>query len=236
MIELIEIKNITEVESKECVNDLTVNNNHSYIANDYIVHNCITSSNTGIHYPMASLIDEIHQTKMKWAKRLKNRGLEDETSLPKIIADGGIRNYSDVVKAIMLGADYVMIGGLLSQCIEACGDIKYGKDTFTNEDNNELLSIIKSKWEKGEADLERVFYGMASKEGQIVMNGEKSKTSEGICKTLPIKYTLAQWTDNMASYLRSAMSYLGVRDINHIDRDQIVVNVISTTTQSSVNR
>ena len=46
MIEFIEITDIEKFSDTKCVYDLTVSNNHTYIANDYIVHNCITSSNT----------------------------------------------------------------------------------------------------------------------------------------------------------------------------------------------
>lgn len=77
---------------------------------------CTTSSNTGIHYPIASLLDEINQVK----------------GYTKVIADGGIRNYSDVIKALALGADYVMVGGLFSSFLESAapmksllGDIEY---------------------------------------------------------------------------------------------------------------
>lgn len=72
---------------------------------------CLTTSNTGIHYPIASLLDEIN--------KLKGRSINP----PKVIADGGIRNYSDVIKALALGADYVMIGGLFSQFLESSGEI-----------------------------------------------------------------------------------------------------------------
>jgi hypothetical protein len=37
------------------------------------------------------------------------------------VADGGIRNYDHVIKALALGADYVMIGSLFAQCIESAG-------------------------------------------------------------------------------------------------------------------
>jgi hypothetical protein len=59
---------------------------------------CLTSANTGVHYPMASLINECYEIK-------KEKGYET-----KIIADGGFRNYDDIIKALMLGADYVMLG------------------------------------------------------------------------------------------------------------------------------
>ena len=54
----------------------------------------------------------------------------DEDILPKIIADGGIRNYDHVIKALALGADYVMIGSLFAQCIESAGEKTYKTITF----------------------------------------------------------------------------------------------------------
>lgn len=76
---------------------------------------CITTSNTSTHYPQASLINECYNIK-------KQLLLETEDILPKIIADGGIRNYDHVIKALALGADYVMIGSLFAQCIESAGE------------------------------------------------------------------------------------------------------------------
>jgi len=89
---------------------------------------CITSSNVSIHYPQASLIDECYQVKQKLIKEKKPIKTIPYTApmydyeLPKIIADGGIRNYDHVIKALALGADYVMIGSVFAQCIESAGD------------------------------------------------------------------------------------------------------------------
>lgn len=44
------------------------------------------------------------------------------SSIP-IIADGGIRNPSDIAKSVVLGADMVMIGGMLSGFEESPGDL-----------------------------------------------------------------------------------------------------------------
>ena len=54
---------------------------------------CLTSANTGVHYPMASLIKECYDIKKQW-------GYET-----KIVADGGFRNYDDIIKALALGAE-----------------------------------------------------------------------------------------------------------------------------------
>ena len=77
---------------------------------------CLTTSNTGIHYPIASLLEEINNRK----------AILGTKAVTKIIADGGIRNYSDIIKALALGADYVMIGGLFTSILESAAEITSG--------------------------------------------------------------------------------------------------------------
>ena len=159
---------------------------------------CITSSNTGIHYPIASLIQE--------CKKIK-----DAVGGPKIVADGGIRNYSDIIKALVLGADYVMVGSLFAQCEESAGE----------------------KFQRNGKQYVK-FFGMASSDGQISITGEKSKTSEGITKELPVNYKLSTWRENMEDYLKSAMSYLNAKDLSDLPKSKIVV--ISNNTKDSINK
>jgi hypothetical protein len=72
---------------------------------------------------------------------------------------------------------------------------------------------------------------MASKEGQIALNGEKTKTSEGVMKTLPVEYTMKGWIINFTDYLRSAMSYTGFRSLeNFKNYTKLVIN-----SQNAVN-
>ena len=68
---------------------------------------CITTSNVSIHYPQASLIDECKKIKESTVCKYVRKK-------PAIVADGGIRNYDHVIKALALGADYVMIGSAKS--------------------------------------------------------------------------------------------------------------------------
>ena len=95
---------------------------------------CITSSNLGIHYPMATLIDRIYSTKIWYEKNGKIQKYDP----PRIIADGGIRNYDDVIKALCLGANYVMIGGLFSRLAESPGPWYY---EGYYEDSNSLFRL-----------------------------------------------------------------------------------------------
>ena len=198
---------------------------------------CITSSNTSIHMPQATLIDECN----KYKKQQCEEDLRYNEVCPYIIADGGIRNYSDIIKALALGADYVMIGSLFAQCIESAGN-KYfndGSEFYNNnggiteslhvDANYEWHSIIEcSQKEINIGKLNVKFFGMASADGQRSISGKKTKTAEGITKYLPVKYTLKGWTENMISYLRSAMSYtnhINIKDF--IGSPTLIVNSIS---------
>lgn len=242
-MKLIEIKK-TEENYCGSVYDLTILDDSSYCVNNIPVHNCgcITSSNVAVHYPIASLLDEMYQEKVKIAE---SRGVDINT-LPKIVADGGIRGYADVIKALALGADYVMIGGLLSSCIESAGDI-YEKDNVGNhvKVNKTLLRKENGNYVTYDGPfgdkvvhymLYKEFYGMASKYGQIAINGKKTKTSEGIKKEMLIQTDLPTWTDNMCAYLRSAMSYCGIKDIKDFNPNNVTVQVISNNVRESINK
>ena len=69
---------------------------------------CLSSSNTGVHVPPATLINDIAEEKLKILGEYYGAGSvgTEFKSVPEIIADGGIRNYRDVIKALALGADY----------------------------------------------------------------------------------------------------------------------------------
>ena len=155
---------------------------------------CLSTSNTGIHMPMASLINDI--------AKLKEEMVDDYRNLPYIVADGGIRNYSDAIKALALGSDYVMVGSVFAKMLESAAP--------------------KDKNENGE--LVATFYGMASRQGQIALNGAKTKTSEGLMKQLKVEYTMEGWTKNFIDYLRSAMSYVGAKTLDKFRDSKLIIN------------
>lgn len=181
---------------------------------------CITSSNTGIHYPIATLIQE--------CKKVRDRVFPEL----ELVADGGIKNYSDVIKALALGADYVMIGGLFASAYESAAPIT-NKETLTEYpiilDASEEIKkelILRNKFIKN-------FYGMASKQGKVDL-GTKG-TAEGIEKTFEVTYTLKQWVENMEDYLRSAMSYCDTFSLEEfIGTPSLIIN--STSEQLSINK
>lgn len=198
---------------------------------------CLTSSNVAIHYPIASLISETYEIK----KNLEHIG----ENTPYIIADGGIRNYSDVLKAIgILGADFVMIGGLFSQLVEsAAPTFYYDKDGVSVREINPFEHKIEAysdgTFEIDEEfiidNLHKLFYGMASRKGQEDIQGKKTRTSEGVEKVFNCTTNIRKWKENMVAYMQSAMSYTNCYYIDDFNPENVDGIIISQETKKTIN-
>ena len=196
---------------------------------------CLSTSNVAVHTPMASLIDEIVSV------RKEIEGMYPK--LPKIIADGGIRNYRDIIKALALGADYVMIGSVFARMLESSADkcavlngieVGLGDIDDLHLENDEWYGNVRGKKVRFDK-IVATFYGMASREGQIALNGAKTKTSEGLLKKLDVKYTMHGWSMNIMDYLRSAMSYVGVKTLEDFKKyTNVIIN--SSNSVAAVNK
>lgn len=152
---------------------------------------CLTTVQTGVGYPMASLIEE--------CRNIKN----DFDCSTDIIADGGFKKYADIIKGLALGADYIMVGSLLNKALESAGPtIKTNSGDLIDHYSNDAKLMFESGIE-----LHKTFRGMSTKEVQKNWGKDELTTSEGIVKTQKVEYTLKKWTDNLEDYLKSAMSY-----------------------------
>jgi glutamate synthase domain-containing protein 2 len=158
---------------------------------------CLTTVQTGVGYPMASLIKKCSDYK-------KAGGYRTE-----IIADGGFKKYADIIKALGLGADYVMLGLILNECLESAGETtreNYDIIGQYSKEANEMFMV--------DIPLYKNFRGMSTKEVQKLLGRDVLKTSEGITRRNEVKYTLEGWTQNFEDYLRSAMSYSGKKELH----------------------
>lgn len=199
---------------------------------------CTTTSNVSVHYPIASLIDECRLIKNSYKSQA-------DIVCPMIVADGGIRNYNDIIKALALGADFVMVGTLFASMYESASPlliqraVNYGVDLtntkydladyqYTNEDKKRADIINRQ--------LYKECYGMSTKKAQSLINpNSNKKTAEGKHSIIPVKYTLKQWTENLIDYLKSAMSYCNSKTLNDfIGKQTLIVNSVGTI--SSVNK
>jgi len=111
-----------------------------------------------------------------------------------IIADGGIRNSGDIVKALAAGADFVMLGSLLSGTDETPGDV---------------INTREGKFKS--------YRGMASKDAQIEWRG-KTASLEGIATTVPCKGPVYDVLEELARGIRSGFSYSGARSLTELQK------------------
>ena len=121
-------------------------------------------------------------------------------SMPCIIADGGIRNSGDIVKYLAAGADAVMIGSLFSKTAESPG----WSNTF-------LRKLLRKP------PLKR-YRGQASAEFQLDTRGFVSGAPEGVtAKPQTPESSLQQLVLRLEFGVRSALSYLGLKDSKELD-------------------
>ncbi|MBU1091442.1 guanosine monophosphate reductase [Patescibacteria group bacterium] len=121
-----------------------------------------------------------------------------------IIADGGIKFISDIGKAIVAGADTVMIGSLFAGADESPGQL--------HRDTNEL-------W--------KIYRGSASLEHQLdrLGNGNlgKTRTPEGVLRKIPYTGPVKSIVESMIEGLCSSMSYVGTkRLVNFLQKGKFV--------------
>ena len=156
---------------------------------------CLTTKSTAIGYPMASLINEIYQEKQEFIKN------NPDKKAPYIIADGGMKDYADIIKSLALGSDVVMVGSLLNKSIESAGG-NYWMNIKIPQKIAEWL--FKRKY-----TVKKYFRGMSTKEAQLAMGKDKNKltTSEGVVRKRKVEYSIVGWTNNLIDYLKSSMSY-----------------------------
>jgi len=174
---------------------------------------CLTSVQTGVGYGMANLIRSCHG----W------RILKDYKT--KIVADGGIKKFADINKALALGADYVMLGSMLNKCVESAGTI-YRKGVDNSFYEQEPYHILDERSKRAYQNIMKTdglfknYRGMSTKEVQKAWGRENLKTAEGISKYNKVEYTVAGFVENLEDYLRSAMSYTGSTNLIEFQRSE----------------
>lgn len=123
-----------------------------------------------------------------------------------IIADGGIKNSGDIVKALAAGADAVMLGSLLAghdECPLVNGELSYR--------------------------------GMASSEAQMSFRGNVSNDApEGVSKkSIPSRGKVSNTLSILAGGIRSGFSYLGARDIHELRKNAEFIQITSNGTREN---
>ncbi len=140
-----------------------------------------------------------------------------DSGLP-IIADGGIRNSGDLVKALAAGASTVMVGGILAGTDESPG-----------------ITVLRPngryKMSRGMASLGAAL-DRSTKENRFLDEGEVLEyVPEGVEGLVPYKGRSQEVVSRLVGGLRSGMSYSGARTLEELRKN---VSFIGITTAGQV--
>jgi len=124
-----------------------------------------------------------------------------------IVADGGIRNTGDMIKAFAAGADTVMLGSMLSGTDESPGSIRI-------DENGKYKS----------------FRGMASKEAN---EGKDIPIAEGVATRVAYKGSVNDILTNIRGGLGSGCSYSGEHNLRDLYDGSMYIEVSSLSVSES---
>ena len=136
-----------------------------------------------------------------------------------LIADGGIKTSGDVAKAVAAGADFVMLGSMLSGTDESPGEV------LELPVNGSPGAFVRKK----------VYRGMASVEAQIDWRGHTASV-EGVSSTVNLKGPVSDILESIEKGLRSGMSYTGARNMSEfMSKSMFIAQSPSSQVESSTH-
>jgi IMP dehydrogenase len=119
-----------------------------------------------------------------------------------VIADGGLQFSGDIPKAIVAGANAVMIGSLLAGTDEAPGEITFvGGKQYKTYRGMGSLGAMQSRGEAKSYSKDRYFQDDVLREDKLV--------PEGIEGQVPYRGSVASVTHQLIGGLRASMGYVG---------------------------
>ncbi len=167
---------------------------------------CTTRMQTGVGYPQLSAVIECADAA---------HGLGG-----LICADGGCRIPADVAKAFGGGADFVMLGGMLSGHDECGGKLIYSESDITYGSSGNRLNI----------PTHMEFYGMSSKTAMDKHNGgvAEYRSSEGRSVMVPYRGPVENTVRDILGGLRSTCTYTGSSKLKELSKRTTFVRVNRT--------
>ena len=123
-----------------------------------------------------------------------------------VVADGGIKQSGDIVKALGAGADCIMLGGLFAGCEETPGEVMevYGQKVKSYVGMGSLIAM-----QRGSSD--RYFQGGVQELNKLV--------PEGIEATVKYKGPVKDVVYQLTGGLRSGLGYCGCKNISELQQN-----------------
>ncbi|MFB7371799.1 IMP dehydrogenase [Streptomyces sp. NPDC056222] len=143
-----------------------------------------------------------------------------------VIGDGGLQYSGDIAKALVAGADTVMLGSLLAGCEESPGELMFinGKQ-FKSYRGMGSLGAMQSRGEQRSFSKDRYFQeGVASDEKLV---------PEGIEGQVPYRGPLSAVVHQLVGGLRQSMFYVGGRTVPDLQANGRFVRITSAGLKES---
>ncbi|GIH04379.1 inosine-5'-monophosphate dehydrogenase [Rhizocola hellebori] len=144
-----------------------------------------------------------------------------------IIADGGIQYSGDIAKAIVAGADTVMLGGLLAGCAESPGDLIFsnGKQYKTYRGMGSLGAMMARGPAAQSYSKDRYF--------QADVTSNEKLIPEGIEGQVPYRGQVSTVAYQLVGGLRQALFYSGADSIAELQKRGKLVRITSAGLKES---
>ncbi|AJE42072.1 MULTISPECIES: IMP dehydrogenase [Streptomyces] len=138
-----------------------------------------------------------------------------EAGVP-VIGDGGLQYSGDIAKALVAGADTVMLGSLLAGCEESPGELLFinGKQ-FKSYRGMGSLGAMQSRGDRKSFSKDRYFQERIASDDELI--------PEGIEGQVPYRGPLSSVVRQLVGGLRQSMFYVGGRTVPELqDRGRFV--------------
>jgi IMP dehydrogenase len=172
---------------------------------------CTTRVVTGVGVPQVTAVHEA-------ARACRAAGVP-------VIADGGLQYSGDIAKAIVAGADSVMVGSLLAGCEESPGDLIFvnGKQ-YKAYRGMGSLGAMSSRGKKSYSK-DRYFQAEVTSDDKLV--------PEGVEGQVAYRGPLSAVAHQLVGGLRQAMFYVGARTVPELQERGRFVRITSASLKES---
>jgi IMP dehydrogenase len=172
---------------------------------------CTTRVVTGVGVPQVTAVHEA-------ARACRPAGIP-------VIADGGLQYSGDIAKAIVAGADSVMVGSLLAGCEESPGDLIFvnGKQYKAYRGMGSLGAM--SSRAKKSYSKDRYFQAEVTSDDKLV--------PEGVEGQVAYRGPLSAVAHQLVGGLRQSMFYVGARTVPELQERGRFIRITSASLRES---
>ncbi|MGW2549722.1 IMP dehydrogenase [Streptomyces sp. NPDC001635] len=148
-----------------------------------------------------------------------------EAGVP-VIGDGGLQYSGDIAKALVAGADTVMLGSLLAGCEESPGELLFinGKQ-FKSYRGMGSLGAMQSRGDRKSFSKDRYFQERIASDDELI--------PEGIEGQVPYRGPLSSVVRQLVGGLRQSMFYVGGRTVPDLQTKGQFVRITSAGLKES---